>query len=514
MGDQSRARFAQALRNADRCSNASSVANSASTLGRALLPLLVCAWACGGAGSAEPETFGTLHAQGSAPSAKVPPPTAAKAAEAAKAAKAEGQAQVAPPPSAAPTVPSEPQAQPSKPPPPAHVQEALRYDPADPLSNLEAADVLDRGAARGRNARIVKPGARSCALQDEPRRVWSKPGIASLAAFDKGFVLAGYTRTGDAEQVFVVHVTGEGKLEPIASLPLPVPHPGERVAPPGLGASLDYGVTVAYTDGSGELFMQALRVGAAHGGGHATSLAKGVDTRFAPAVDYVERGALIAYTLGTTPMRSTLVRINAKGDVIGTHNVTPEGMGAAAPTFVRGASPPALVTADPRNGMSPISRTPLDAEGKPGKVELTAPVGMMSQPPQLSAAQSGFGAYVVYSGMGSAATSAIGLLRIGPKVGAPEAFVKGTAYGALHNAATALPNAILVAADAPLSPGKQPKHALQLALVDAKGQGPALRVESPSGDATHVALAEGKDEIGFAFGAPDGVYWGTVRCAP
>ena len=424
--------------------------------------------------------------------------------------QAQGAAATPVQPSAAPAAP----VQPTKPPPPAHVQEALRYDPADPLSNLETADVLDRGAARGRSARVARPKARSCVLQDEPRRVWSKPGVASLAAFGKGFVLAGYTRSGDAEHVFVVHVTADGKLEPIASLPLRVAHPADRVAPPGLAASLNHGVTVAYSDGSGELFMQALRVGDTRGGGHATSLAKGVDTRFAPAVDFAERGALIAYTLGTTPMRSSLVRIGAKGDVIGTHNVTPEGMAAAAPTFVRGASPLALVTADPRNGMSPISRTPLDAEGKPGKVELTAPVGMMSQPPQLSAAQSGFGAYVVYSGIGGAATSAIGLLRIGPKVGSPEAFVKGTAYGALHNAAVALPNAILVAADAPLAPGKAPKHALQLALLDAKGQGPALRVESPTGDATHVALAEGDDEIGFAFSAPDGVYWGTVRCAP
>ncbi|HTU63933.1 MAG TPA: hypothetical protein VMF89_35955, partial [Polyangiales bacterium] len=189
--------------------------------------LWICAWVlgCGGdAGKQSHDSSGTLQAQGTA----TPPPTAAK-----------------PPSPATPAAPAEPQqAQPTKPPPPAHVQEALRYDPADPLSNLEAADVLDRGAARGRNARIAKPGPRSCALQDEPRRVWSKPGIASLAAFDKGFVLAGYTRTGDAEQVFVVHVTGEGKLEPIASLPLPVPHPGERVAPPGLGASVDHGVTV------------------------------------------------------------------------------------------------------------------------------------------------------------------------------------------------------------------------------------------------------------------------------
>jgi hypothetical protein len=444
--------------------------------------------ACGGSPASAPrDSSGTLHAQSAAEPKPAPPPTAA--------------------PPAAP-------AQPPKQPPPAQVVDALRYDPADPLSNLEAADVLDRGAGRGKASKKALPPARGCVLQDEPRRVWSKPGIASLAAYDKGFVLAGYTRSGETEQLFVVHVTGDGKLEPIASVPLRVPHPGERVAVPGLAADLAHGVTVAYTDGSGELFMQVLRVGEAHGGGHATSLAKGVDTRFAPAVDYVERGALIAYTLGTTPMRVSLVRIGVKGDVIGTHNVTPDGMGAAAPTFVRGATPRAIVTADPRNGMSPISRTPIDADGKPGTVELTAPVGMMSQPPQLSAAQSEFGAYVVYSGMGSAATSAIGLVRIGPKVGAPEAFVKGTAYGALHNAAIALPNAILVAADAPLSAGKQPKHALQLALLDAKGQGPVLRVESPSGDATHVALSEGRDEIGFAFSAPDGVYWGTVRCGP
>lgn len=403
---------------------------------------------------------------------------------------------------------------------PAHVEEALRYDPADPLSNLEAADVLDRGAARGSTAQAVKPPSRGCALRQEPRRVWSKPGIATLAELGKGFVLAGYTRSADAEQVFVVHVTAQGKLEPVATLTVKVPHPGERVAVPGLAADLTHGVTVAYTDGAGELYLQTLQVGDAHGGGPPIKLDKGVDTRFAPAVDYVKRGAIIAYTLGTTPMRTMVLRLGAKREVLGKHDVTPDGMAAAAPAFVRGASPGALVTADPRNGMSPISRTPLDAEGKPGAVALTAPVGMMSSPPQLSAAEGDFGAYVVYSGLGSAATSAIGLLPIAPKIGAPEAFVKGTAYGALHNAAVALPGALLIAADAPLQPGKQPKHALQLALIDRAGLGPTLLVESPAGDATHVALAQpslsvgGQPEIGFAFSAPDGVYWGTVLCAP
>lgn len=394
------------------------------------------------------------------------------------------------------------------------VEEALRYDPADPLSNLEAADVLDRGAGHGARAHTERPAAHSCVLAQEPRRVWSKPGVAAVAALGNGYVLAGYTRTGDSEQVFVVHVTESGKLEPVASLPLAAAHPGERAVAPGLAAEPQRGVTVAYTDGTGTLYMQQLRVGAAHGGGLAATLAKGVDTRFAPAVDYCERGPLIAYTLGTTPMRTSLVRLGPKGDVLGTHDVTPPAMGAAAPVFVQGALPRVLLTADPRNGMSPISRTSLDAEGKPGSSEVAAPVGMMSQPPQLAAATSASGSYVLYSGIGSAATSAIGLLRIGPKPGSPEAFVKGTAYGALYSAAVSLPNGIVVAADAPLTPGKQPKHALQLALLDEKGQGPSLKVASPSGDASHVALARGTaDEVGFAFSAPDGVYWGTVRCA-
>jgi hypothetical protein len=423
----------------------------------------------------------------------------------------------APPPSAAPApAPSAaPAPAPSAAPTPARnplLDEALRYDPADPLSNLETADVLDRGAARGGGARKLVVPARGCALVEEPRRVWPKQGIAALAGVADGFVIAGYTRGGGGEQVFVVHITASGKLEPVATVPLDVPHPGERVAPPGLAGDGMRGVVIAYVDGAGTLFSQVLRVGAAHGGGAASSLATGVDTRFTPAVDFSKRGALIAYTLGTTPMRSMLVRLGPKGDVLATHDVTPPAMGAAAPTFLRG-NELALITADPRNGLSPIARTPLDLEGKPGTAEVAAPVGMMSQPPQLAAAQADFGAYVTYAGLGSAATSAIGLVKIAPKAASPEAFIKGTAYGALHSAALGLRGAIVIAADAPLTAGKDPKHELQIALLDAKGRGPTLRLNAPSGDATHVALASDEDDrVGVSFSAPDGVYFATLRC--
>jgi hypothetical protein len=145
---------------------------------------------------------------------------------------------------------------------------------------------------------------------------------------------------------------------------------------------------------------------------------------------------------------------------------------------------------------------------------VAAPVGMMSQPPQLSAAAADFGAYVTYAGLGSASTSAIGLVKIAPKAASPEAFIKGTAYGALYSAALGVGGAILIAADAPLTAGKDPKHELQIALLDAKGRGPTLRVSAPSGDATHVALASDDDDrVGLSFSAPDGVYFAILRCA-
>jgi hypothetical protein len=272
-------------------------------------------------------------------------------------------------------------------------------------------------------------------------------------------------------------------------------------------------VTVAFTDGRGKLMAQHLR-GASRGAAATLTLGEGVDTRFEPAVAYAKRGALIAYTIGSTPMRSMLARLDENGALIATHDITPAAMGAAAPAFVSGASPPMLVTADARNGMSPIARVSLDAEGKPGTPEVAVPVGMMSTPPELAAAQSGAGTFVGYTGVGSAATSAVGLVRVLPKVGTPEPLVKGTAYGALHLDAAASSQAVFFAVDAPLTAGKSPKHEIHVVRVDARGSGPILRIAAASGDAIHAALARGADgTLALVFSAADGVYFAKLRCA-
>lgn len=388
------------------------------------------------------------------------------------------------------------------------VAEALRYDPADPLANLETADALDRQA---RHKKKLDPPKRGCAVTDEPRPVWPETGIANVAAMDDEFVIAGYATRGEEERLFVVRVTAAGKFEPLATETLKVRHTAKRVAGPGLAADAAQGITVAYTDGRGKLLVQRLR--GTYGAAAALSLGDGVDTRFSPAVAYAKRGALIAYTVGSTPMRSTLVRLDPQNRVISTHDITPAAMGAAAPAFVAGASPPMIVTADARSGMSPIARVTLDAEGNPSTPEVAVPVGMMSQPPELAAAQSGAGTYVGYAGVGSAATSAVGLVRVLPKVGTPEPIVKGTAYGALHLDAAASKQAVYFAMDAPTSAGKAPQHEIQVIRVDAQGAGPSLRIAATSGDATHAAIARAKDgSIGVVFSAQDGVYFTKLTC--
>jgi hypothetical protein len=454
--------------------------------------IVLAALGCTASGAQEPGTKpGSLKPAAPLSAPKSAPPSAAEAPRAAEPAPAE-------PALPAPVRVTNPR-----------VAEALRYDPADPLANLETADALDRPA---RAKKKLNPPKRGCAIVDEPRPVWPETGIANLAAVGDEFVVAGYATRGEEERLFVVRVTAAGKLEPLATETLKVRHPMKRVAGPGLAVDASQGITVAYTDGRGKLFVQRLR-GASRGAAASVELGDGVDTRFSPAVAYAKRGALIAYTVGSTPMRSTLVRLDTQNRVISTHDITPAAMGAAAPAFVAGASPPMLVTADARSGMSPIARVTLDAEGNPSVPEVAVPVGMMSQPPELAAAQSGAGTYVGYAGVGSAATSAVGLVRVLPKVGTPEPLVKGTAYGALHLDAAASRQAVFFAMDAPTTTGKAPQHEIQVIRVDAQGAGPALRIAAASGDATHAAIARAADaSIGVVFSAQDGVYFARLAC--
>jgi hypothetical protein len=310
--------------------------------------------------------------------------------------------------------------------------------------------------------------------------------------------------------LFLVHLDENALPEPITAFDITPPHPQPRVAPPGIASRDENDVMIAYTDGKGRLVARRLRIGRG-GTGPAIELATGVDTRFAPAVTTAQDLTLVAWTAGTTPMQSHLAVI-ADDSIRSRHNLTPSSMGAAAPSFVSGATPPVLVAVDARNGMSPILRVEIGNDGVPQPASVALPVGMVSSPPQLCAASSSSGTYVGYAGLGAAATSAIGLVSIAPIVGTPEALIKGTGYGQLTVSAVTAPRSVLIAADAPTAPAKDAPREIHVHVVGMQGAGPAAVIHG-AGGASHAAIARSQSGIvAVAFTGSAGVYVARLRC--
>jgi hypothetical protein len=397
---------------------------------------------------------------------------------------------------------------------PADVEKALAYDPKDPLGDLESADALDRMANGGpekgaKHDAKAPPGG--CAVIDEGRRVWPAPGPATIAAVGRAFVVAGYAQRNGKEQLFVVRAPNEGLPEPIAAINVQPQLTRARTAAPGLAVRDENDIDVAQVDGAGKLTVRRLRLGHA-GHGAIVELATGVDIRFAPAVESYQERTLVAWTMGSTPMHTQLA-VLSDDQIESRHDLTPSSMGAAAPVFVAGASPPVLMAVDARDGMSPILRVDFGNDAQPQQAQVAVPVSMVSSPPALAAAAGSVGTYVAFTGLGSAASSAVGLVTVAPIVGSPSTLIPGTAYGQLYVAATSAPRALIFAADAPTQPGKDPPHEIRVSVVGIKGPGPTMVLKGPGSSASHVGLARNEaGEVGVVFSAESGVYVARLRC--
>jgi hypothetical protein len=395
------------------------------------------------------------------------------------------------------------------------IQKALDYDPKDPLGDLEAADALDRMANGGAQTAAahsnVKPAPGSCAVLDEGRRVWPSSGPAAIAAVAGAFVVAGYAQREGREQLFVVRVAPGALPEPIVALDVQPPLGHARTAAPGLAVRDENDVSVAIVDGAGKLVVRRFRLGRA-GHGAAVELATGVDARFAPAIAQFQNRTWVAWTAGTTPMHTQLAMLSSDDAVISRHDLTPPSMGSAAPTFVSGASPPVLIAVDPRNGVSSLLRVDFGSDGAPQPAKVAVPISMVSTPTQLAAASTSIGTYVAYAGLGSAATSAVGIVPIAPIAGSASPLVKGTAYGQLYLSAAAAPRALLFAADAPTQPGKDPIHEVHVHVVGMTGPGAATILRGPGSAARASIARDDGGDVGVVFSADSGVYAARLRC--
>ena len=389
----------------------------------------------------------------------------------------------------------------------ARLRKLLEYDPEDPLGNLDEADRLAGDVA----AASVEEGG-PCREDRPMQRLFSDPYRVALTAAGNDFVAAAYVKDKSGEHVRLLHVPDKGKPRPLPPFKLPVPHEKTRVAPPGLVARDRAQVTLAVVDGSGHLLVSELGLGSSKTGVHTRVVHDGIDSRFAPAIVHVEGGTVVAFTLGTTPMRTLVARVPASSAQPKITDITPPGLSAAAPSFVDGHSPPWLVALDARAANSHVLTAPLDKEGVPKVGEIAAPVGMTPGSTELAAVFDGKRARVAYVGIGSESTTAIGLVDLNPAT-PPIALVKGTAYGPLHVSALRLGDESLFVADAPQTPGKDPKHDVQFTLIDRGGNRRVGFVRGGPSGASGVAVAKRADGlVGVAFTTTEAVYLSLLRC--
>ncbi len=378
--------------------------------------------------------------------------------------------------------------------------------PSEPEPEIHAAPPTtpDRPSAP-----VAAPEA-GCAF-GAPVRVHDAPGWVSVAPFGGGFVVAGLGRDGDGEQVVVSRIGGDGSVQELARGALENGAPDHRRAAPAL-ATRGSRIALAVADGRARLMFAEL-----DGGGALAwrSIAESASLRFTPALASHADGWAIAWT----EEREHAMRVHAgrvvAGALTGARELAPEGGGSAASSFVAGATPPSIVLLDPRSGVSVVHRASL-AGAAFGDPEVARPINLVTEPPEIAAVNVGGAPWLAYTAVGSAATTAVGLVPLSNEA-MPTAIVPGSGYGVLHVDAAALPgDRGVFVADAPqASPSDSPRE-LHVRILEADGAlGDAAIVRGPGGAASRGRIAHLADGVvAVAFTDESAIYAATGRCAP
>ena len=408
----------------------------------------------------------------------------------------------------------------------------------DPLADLAEADLLAPGVEGAGAMEPVGPllltaeqrathaPAHHCVtLAPRAARISTERGPAIVRAGGDAFLVAGYAQTAHGPQVYAIRVQADGHTQPLFTAPL-TPSTSSRptrlpTVPPGLEVQGDRALLV-WVDGD-RLRAAPLAVSAWRGA-RLLDLGQGADARFSPAVALRPQAALVAYTDGSaTPMHVRLLRVGLGGDVEARADVTPQGFGAAAPTFAVSTTSesPQLYFLEPRSGTSALYRVEFDADLGPRPATLVRPINSVYEPPRLAVVRSTPGA-VAYTALGNAATTAIGLLPLADASTPPVALLRGSGFGLFGLDVAALPGAALFAFGAPIAhstaaPGAAPpSHAVHEIHVRLAAPGPMPElVIARQGGAEAPSIAVGPDGlIALTYAAPGGVYLNWLSCTP
>ena len=237
-------------------------------------------------------------------------------------------------------------------------------------------------------------------------------------------------------------------------------------------------------------------------------LARGVDRRFAPALVGRPPDVLVAYTATRDEVMHTLL-MRAADPSGAPRDVTPEGHGAAAPTFVLGAAHPTLVMIDARAGLSPLLELTLDAQGTPSAVRVRTPVSQPSQPPLLAASVLRDGEIeVYYSLIGRLAMTAIGRVPL-RRTAQPSPLLSSRGYGNLRFVAARSRLRTLVAFEVPSAPPPSSPRTLGLKLLDGERTDEVLALE---GDRPSLASGPEPGSFVLVYASGSGLHASMLGC--
>jgi hypothetical protein len=277
--------------------------------------------------------------------------------------------------------------------------------------------------------------------------------------------------------------------------------------PAGAGADVH---SLALVDDKGELWCQR------HAGDRfdaPRSLAQGADRRFDPALAFAGEQLLTAFTRTVDLAMHTFV-VRCSGQAAPAIDVTPPGHGAAAASFVLGASFPSLVMLDARGGVSPLLELPFDERGQPGAVLVRTPISQPYAPPALSAvALPGGEVEVAFTAIGKLAATAIGRVPL-RRAAAPSALHASRGYGQLSFGVALGARAAVYALEVPRDEGKDAPHLIEIKWVDAQGDGETLALPASSDSArlpSIAALTRGRFLLAYVSGASARA--GLLHCA-
>jgi len=348
----------------------------------------------------------------------------------------------------------------------------------------------------------------------EPVRIFGGDAWADIAATESGFIVAGVSRLGDGEHAFAVSIGADRAPRQIARRALDDDAPaGHRRSAPVVAVAGER-AAFAYVDGTRHLRVAFLDVAEA---GTLRFMPAGEDAslQFPPSMAWRDEQLLLAWTELSTGHRRVLVSRIQRGRAGTPVDVTPASGGASAPAFVAGAAAPRLLFVDAREAISVVHR--VDAAGEAlGAVEVVRPISMLTDPPAIAPVALEGSDWVVYTGIGATATTAVGMLAAGGSM-PPVTVVPGTGYGVLTIDVSPFGLGALIAAEAPTEAGPGSAEApreVHLRTTDASGQlGEPVIVRGPRGSASRVRLAVRGGTVGLVFTDRDGAYAAMGRCA-